>query len=71
MIMDYYIGLYKSSFIIKSKRKLETIIRLYKAVAKLKLKETVEAEDVIHATRFYSAIVYNSCILEPLFQKIQ
>jgi DNA replicative helicase MCM subunit Mcm2 (Cdc46/Mcm family) len=60
MIMDYYIGLYKSSFMIESKRKLETIIRLCKAVAKLKLKETVEAEDVIHATRFYSAIVYNS-----------
>ena len=60
MIMDYYIGLYKSSFIIESKRKLETIIRLCKAVAKLKLKDTVEAEDVILATRFYSAIIYNS-----------
>jgi len=60
MIHDYYIGLNRSSFTIESKRKLETIIRLCKAVAKLKLKETVEAEDVIQSTRFYSAIVYNS-----------
>ncbi len=60
MIKDYYIGLCKSSFTTESNRKLETIIRLCKAVAKLKLKEIVEAEDVIQATRFYSAIVYNS-----------
>ena len=72
MIMSYYIGLYKSSFIIESKRKLETIIRLCKAVAKLKLKDTVEAEDVILATRFYSAIIYNSMHTRaPLFQKTQ
>jgi DNA replicative helicase MCM subunit Mcm2 (Cdc46/Mcm family) len=60
MIKDYYIGLCKSSFTTESNRKLETIIRLCKAVAKLKLKEIVEAEDVIQATRFYSALVYNS-----------
>ncbi len=30
-----------------------------KAVAKLNLKDTVESEDVIHATSFYNAIIFN------------
>ncbi len=60
MIKQYYIDLSKSSNPhSESKRKLETIIRLCKAVAKLNLKDTVESEDVIHATRFYNAVIYN------------
>jgi DNA replicative helicase MCM subunit Mcm2 (Cdc46/Mcm family) len=60
MIKQYYINLNKSpNANSESKRKLETIIRLCKAVCRLKLKDTVESEDVIHATRFYNAIIYN------------
>lgn len=60
MIKQYYIDLNISSNPhSESKRKLETILRLCKAVAKLKLKDTVESEDVIHATRFYNSIIYN------------
>ena len=60
MIQEYYIDLNKSSHSNSdSKRKLETILRLCKAVSKLKLKETVDSEDVIHATRFYNAIIFN------------
>lgn len=60
MIKQYYINLNKSPNLnSESKRKLETIIRICKAVCKLKLKDTLESEDVIHATRFYNAIIYN------------
>ena len=60
MIQEYYINLNKSPYSNSdSKRKLETIVRLCKAVCKLKLKETVDSEDVIHATSFYNAMIFN------------
>jgi replicative DNA helicase Mcm len=60
MIQRYYFDLNKSNLsIIKSKRKLEIIFRLCKAVSRLKLKDTVDADDVIYATKFYNAIIYN------------
>jgi DNA replicative helicase MCM subunit Mcm2 (Cdc46/Mcm family) len=61
MIQQYYLNLNQtaSNQNSESKRKLETIIRLSKVVAKLKIKEIVDSEDVIHATRFYNAMIYN------------
>ncbi len=61
MIQQYYLNLNQttSNPNSESKRKLETIIRLSKAVAKLKLKEIVDSEDVIDATRFYNAMIFN------------
>ncbi len=34
-------------------------MRLCKAVSKLKLKDVVESEDVIHATKFFNAMIFN------------
>ena len=60
MIQRYYFDLNNSnSKNTESKRKLETIFRLCKAVSKLKLKQTVDADDVIYATKFYNAMIYN------------
>lgn len=60
MIQQYYINLNQTSNTnSESKRKLETIIRLCKAVSKLKLREVVESEDVIHATKFYNSMIFN------------
>lgn len=53
MIQQYYMNLNKSNGNLASKRSLETIFRLAKDVAKLKLKYVIDSEDVIHATKFY------------------
>ncbi len=60
MIQQYYINsCHQTNPNSESKRKLETIMRLCKAVSKLQLKETVESEDVVRATRFYNAMIFN------------
>ncbi len=50
MLQEYYTNLNKSNPNFESKRALETVFRLCKAVSKLKLKYIVDSEDVIHAT---------------------
>lgn len=57
MIGNYYIDLHKSNPHLKSKRVFETLFRLSKTVAKLRLKLIVDSEDVIHATKFYNVLV--------------
>jgi DNA replicative helicase MCM subunit Mcm2 (Cdc46/Mcm family) len=38
---------------------LETIFRLAKAVAKIRLKDVVDIEDVIHTIKFYNSLINN------------
>jgi DNA replicative helicase MCM subunit Mcm2 (Cdc46/Mcm family) len=59
MIEEYYISLQITNPKRESRRTLDTIIRISKAVAKLNLKEIVESEDVVHATKFYNSILFN------------
>ncbi len=60
MIEDYYIDLNRKSIRrSESKRSLDTLIRLCKAVARLNLRDTIEPEHVIHATSFYNEVVHN------------
>ena len=57
MISQYYINLKKSNQNFKSKRALETLLRLSKMVAKLRLKDVVDSDEVMHATKFYNILV--------------
>ena len=59
MIKNYYINLQMTNPARESRRTLDTIIRLCKAVAKLRLKESVESEDVTYATKFYNSVIFN------------
>lgn len=56
LITKYYIDFKKDNPAIGSKRLLETLIRLSKAVAKLKLKYFADAEDTKEALKFYNAV---------------
>lgn len=59
MIEDFYLNLRKSNpGFSNSRRKLDTIVRLCIAVAKLKLKKVVDGEDVLDATKFYNSILF-------------
>jgi DNA replicative helicase MCM subunit Mcm2 (Cdc46/Mcm family) len=69
MIGRYYIDLNKSNRGLKSKRILETLYRLSMAVAKLKLKEIVEAEDAEHATKFYNILINNYLFSLPIIPR--
>ena len=64
MIAQYYINLNTSNRNLKSKRVLETLFRLSKAHAKIRLKKMVESEDVAHITKFYNILI--NCYLPSL-----
>ena len=64
MVAQYYVNLNKCNRNLRSKRVLETLIRLSKKVAKLRLKDVVESEDVFHATKFYNILI--NCYLPSL-----
>ena len=64
MIAQYYINLDISNINLKSKRVLETLFRLSKAHAKIRLKKMVESEDVAHITKFYNILI--NCYLPSL-----
>ena len=52
----------------KSKRSYETLIRLAKSFAKLKLKNIIETEDVQETIEFFNAVIYqytDSTVLIP------
>lgn len=59
MLVRYYINLNRSNGGLTSKRILESLFRLAMAVARLKLKDVVEAEDAEHATKFYNILINN------------
>jgi DNA replicative helicase MCM subunit Mcm2 (Cdc46/Mcm family) len=56
-IKYYYFSLKKSNPGMSSNRVLETLIRLSKAIAKLKLKQVIDEEDVNDAIEFYNALI--------------
>lgn len=59
MIQDFYLNLRKSNpEFSDSRRKLDAIVRLCIAIAKLKLKKVVDGEDVLDATKFYNSILF-------------
>jgi DNA replicative helicase MCM subunit Mcm2 (Cdc46/Mcm family) len=56
MIEQYYVELQQSSSS-QSKRKLETIMRLCKAISKLKLKNVIDGEDAHDAMSYYNSVL--------------
>lgn len=58
MIQKYYFDLCQLDPNLKSKRRLDTIIRICKAVSKLRLKKIVDTEDVTYAFTFYNSMIH-------------
>jgi replicative DNA helicase Mcm len=57
LIQCYYVQLKSKNPEFGSKRVLETIIRICKAISRLKLKKIVDAEDTREAQQFYNAVI--------------
>lgn len=57
LIRYYYVQLKSKNPEFGSKRILETIIRICKAISRLKLKELVDSEDAREALQFYNAVI--------------
>jgi replicative DNA helicase Mcm len=57
LIQCYYVQLKSKNPEFGSKRMLETIIRICKAISRLKLKKVVDAEDTREAQQFYNAVI--------------
>lgn len=57
LIQCYYVQLKSKNPEFGSKRVLETIIRICKAISRLKLRKVVDAEDTREALQFYNAVI--------------
>jgi minichromosome maintenance replisome factor len=61
LINEYYVNLFNSSKFdlkFKSKRILDTLVRITKSFAKLKLKNIVDAEDTQETLEYFNAMIY-------------
>ncbi len=72
MINEYYVNLanrhQNHNIKFKSKRTLETLVRIAKSIAKLKLKNKIDVEDAREALEFFNAVIYQyteSTVLIP------